>query len=79
MEQHVCVCLHTGSKSERRKQKESEWWNRQRNGKARQPNTLKPPCKFYLNGFCKQVSCSLSSYILLIYLCVLYESMHAKH
>jgi hypothetical protein len=45
-----------GSKSERRKQKENEWWSKRRNSNKPRANSpaLRPPCKFYLNGFCKQ-------------------------
>ena len=49
-----------GVKSNRRKQKETVWWARQKEKEAfankRAEETAKIPCKYFVAGFCKHVS-----------------------
>ena len=48
-----------GVKSNRRKQKETVWWAKQKEKEAlankRAEETAKIPCKYFVAGFCKHV------------------------
>lgn len=53
------------SKSARRKLKDSTWWLKQKEKEKSKQITSEEskrtqPCKYYLNGNCKNVSCSIA-------------------
>ena len=55
-------------KSARRRMKESAWWSKQKEMdqhavEVDRVTRSKAPCKYYLNGFCKNVSVLMSVYV----------------